>query len=192
MQFVPLRVICRTPVRRLAGSDEGGAARSLSPRTWLWVVCPFVGGLVRPGRSGAGKAGGWSVCRPPSVPWLGGPRGRGQEVALPRSVRLPLLGRHQSGLHRRRSVHGGCGLHTAPVHVRALPPECGPRGALARPRRTVGLSRSLWERAGDALGACGVWARCCSSPGVASQGGGGGGGGGSSGPVGGNTGLTSP
>ena len=77
MRFVPLHVSCPSPMRRVASS--GGATQSLSPRAWLWIVCPLVGGLVRPGRSGAGGVGGvggGAVCVP-SGAWLGGPGGRG-------------------------------------------------------------------------------------------------------------------
>ena len=108
-----------------------------------------------PGRGGA-------VCVPPSPRGVvGAPRGAGDGGSLclgPSLDPLPPPGGHQSGLHRRCPVHGGCGLHTAPVPVRALSSGCGPRGAHARGRRTTVRSRSLWEWAGGGLAARGVWA----------------------------------
>ena len=102
-------------------------------------------------RAAAGRPGG--LCAVLSGGrGRGGPGGQGGGVALPRSVPLPPLGGHQSRPHPRRSVHGGCGLHTAPVRVRALPPGCGARGAPARQCRTAGLLRSLWEWAGYGFG----------------------------------------
>ena len=103
-----------------------GAARSHSPRACPWVVCPLAGGPVRPRRCGSGGAGGGAACvRPLPGAWPGDPEGRG--VALPRYVPLPSLGWHQSRCHRRRSVHGGRGLHTAVVCVRLPTPGvvCG-------------------------------------------------------------------
>ena len=75
-------------------------------------------GLIR--RLG-GRGGGGAACVP-SLPgaWPGVPVGRG--VALPWSVPLPFLGRHQSGSLRRRSDHGGRGPHTALVRVRMSSP----------------------------------------------------------------------
>ena len=124
-----------------------------------------------------GRPGGGALCVLPSLGVVaGGPRGGGgRVVALPRSVPLPPLCGHQSGLYWRRSVHGGCGLHTALVRVCALPPGRGPRGALACRCRTAGLSRSLWECAGDSFGARGVWAWWRSPSGAAALLGGGGG-----------------
>ena len=94
---------------------------------------------------------GAACVPPPPGAWPGDPKGRG--VALPRSVPLPLLSVHQSGCHGRPSVHGGCGLHNAPVRVRVLTPGvvCGaPLCAGAGPpaRRGVCWSRRVasWGR----------------------------------------------
>ena len=165
MQSVPLRVSCPSPMCPLAGSQGGarpGPFLHLSPVPGSGSYAPSLADLcVRGGPAGGGGLGvRGAVSVPPclgGVVW-GGAGGGGQWVAPHRSVPLPPLGGHQSRLHRRSSVHGGCGLHIAPVCVLALPPRCGPRGALARQRRTAGLSRSLWEWAGDGLGRRGVWA----------------------------------
>ena len=124
------------PVRCSAHLHLGGMARSLRPRAWLLVARPLVGGPVRPGRFGAWRLEGGSVCRPPLGSWLGpgrsrSPGGGGRGVALPRSVPLPPLSGHQGRLRRRLSVHGGCGLHTAPVPVCAFSSGRGPGGAVA-------------------------------------------------------------
>ena len=112
-------------------------AWSLPPLAWLWVACPLVGGPVRPGRSAALRLGGGGGLFA-AAPWglgcvrssQGASRGRGRGVALPRSVPLPPLNGHQGALRWRRSVHGECGLHTAPAHVLALLSGHGQRGAL--------------------------------------------------------------
>ena len=80
-------------------------------------------GLCVPSWAGLGGwvlgGGGWPAGRPP---WGHGRRPRGGGVALPRWVPLPPLGGHKSKWHRRRSAHGGRGLHTVPVRVRAPTP----------------------------------------------------------------------
>ena len=116
----PLLVLPRPPA--LPGLVGGGCPSPVPPRAWLGVVCPLMGGPARPGRSGAGGSGGGGAACVPSSPeaWPGGPEGLG--VALPRSVPLPLLGGHQSGCYWCRSVHGGRGLHTAPIRVCVLIP----------------------------------------------------------------------
>ena len=97
-------------------------ARSRSPLAWHAVVCPLLSRPARPGCSGAGRGGGGGrlVCRPPQRRGRGAPR-RG--VALPRSLPLPPLGGHQSGCYWHCSVHGGRGLHTAPIRARVLIPS---------------------------------------------------------------------
>ena len=181
----PFLAVC-TPPRLLPRSRvpsdlfSGGAARSRSLRAWLGVLCPLAGGAVRPGLSGAGRGGGGAACvPPPPEAWPGGPEGRG--VTLPRSVPLPSLGGHQSGCHRRRSVHGGRGLHAAPVRVRVLTPGVvrgAPLCAGAGPPACRGHCGSrhvaAWGRV--AYGLSGV-----PPPGAAASLGGGGGAGGSPG-----------
>ena len=99
----------------------GGCGLVPFPLCLAWGRLPPCGracasGAVRR-RRGRGRR---PVCCPPRHPgaWPGGHEERG--VALPRSVPLPSLGGHQSGCHQRRPVHGGRGLHTAPVRVCVL------------------------------------------------------------------------
>ena len=130
MRFVPFRVSCLGPVRRLA-CVRGGGGGPVPPVPGLESCAPLRAGLCLRGGPAPGGVGGWGggglpVCLPPPEAWPGGPQGRG--VALLRSVPLPSLGGHQSGCHRRCSVHGGRGLHTAPVRVRVLTQGVG-RGA---------------------------------------------------------------
>ena len=130
MRFVPLRVSCPSPVRRLASSG-GGPAWSLSPRAWLWVVCALAGVPVCPGRSGArGVGGGQSVCHPPSGALLGRPgrRGAGDRSA---SVCLSAsIGQAPCALaFSRRCVRSGPPL--ASVHWRCRS-HLRPSRALAR------------------------------------------------------------
>ena len=66
-------------------------------------------------RRRGGPGGGCGLCAAPPEAWPGGPEGQG--VAPPRSGPLPSLGGHQSGCHRRHSVHGGRGLHTVQLRV---------------------------------------------------------------------------
>ena len=98
----------------------GGGLRF--PTTWLGAVCSPWGGSARLGRSSAGEWGGGGVACAPFSPTVrpGGPVGR--EVALPRSVPLPSLGRQQSGCPWPRSGHEGRGSHTAPVCAHLLSP----------------------------------------------------------------------
>ena len=158
---MPLRVFCPGPVLRLVSSR--GVARSLSPSAWLWVACPLVGGPVRRGRSGVqGWLGGGGSCRPRwgrgSVRFGQGVSGNGGlGVALPRAVPLPRLYGHQAGLLWRRSVHGGCGLHTAPGGVRALLSGRGPRGAL---RGVLVYQRVAGRQAGRLAGAAACRVHC--------------------------------
>ena len=87
------------------------------------------------------------VCR--GAAW-GGSVGR--EVALPRSVPLPSLGRQQSGCHWRRAVHGGRG---PPYHSGSCSPAFFGRdlcGALAHWRRLACSPRPPWEPAAGAGG----------------------------------------
>ena len=94
----------------------GGRPRPVSPLPGLGLrapcgVGPRVWGVPTPGGGGRGAA-----CAPSSpVVWPGGAVGRG--VVLPRSVPLPSLGRQRRGCLWRRSGHGGCGPHTAPVRA---------------------------------------------------------------------------
>ena len=74
-----------------------------------------VRGIPAPGGPGGGGGTACVLSFPES--WRGAPSGG---VALPQSVALPSLGRHQSGCYWRRSVHGGRGLQTAPIGVREL------------------------------------------------------------------------
>ena len=118
-----------------------GAGRGLAGRRWVSLA----GG------------GGGAACVPSSPEVRpGGPERWG--VALPRSVSVPSLGRQQSGCHCRRSGHGGCGPHTAPVCVRVLSPGvvraaslCAGAGSLAR-RGPRGSRRfGAWGRVAYAL-----------------------------------------
>ena len=109
---------------------------------------PRVRGAPAPGGAGGG-GGGCVPSSPEARP--GGPEGRG--VALPRSLPLPSLGGYQSGRYWRRSVHGGRGLHTAPIRVRVLMPgavRVAPLCASAGPpacRRLCGSRRlGAWGR----------------------------------------------
>ena len=164
MRSVPLCVFCLGRVRRLAclrGGQPGpvpsvpgfGSCAPLRAGLCVW------GGPASGGAGGRGGGGGGGGCVPPPMgAWPGGPEGRG--VALPRSVPLPSLGGDQSGCHRRRSVHGGRGLHTAPVRVRVWtpgvdrglplcagvgPPACrGPCGS----RRVAAWGRLAYWRSG--------------------------------------------
>ena len=86
------------------------------PRGWwkpspylAWGCAPPVGWVrgVRVPEGGLGGGMGRPVRRAPRLCGRGGSVGRG--VALPGSVPLPSLGRHQSGCHWRRSGHGGRG-----------------------------------------------------------------------------------
>ena len=136
------------------------------------------------------RGGGAAFLPPPPGAWPGAPEGRG--VALPRSVPRPSLGGHQSGCHRRRSVHGGCGLYTAPGRVRVLTQGVGrgaPLGAGAGPPAYVGHCGSrqvaAWGRV--AFGFSGILPQSAPAP----LRGGGGGGGGSPG-LGGGRGLAPP
>ena len=121
MRSLPLRVSCLGPVRRQA-CYGGGRPGPVPPMRGLRSCAPLrAGPCVRGGLAAGGAVRGWRpVCRPPQGAWPEGPEGR--EVALPRSVSLPSLGGHQSGCYRRRSVHGGHGLHTALVRVRVSTP----------------------------------------------------------------------
>ena len=131
MRSVALRVSCLGPVRRLA-CCWGGAARSLSCVPGFGSCAPLRAGLCVRGGSAPGGVGeeGQPLCRRPPGACPGGPEGRG--AALPLSVPLPSPGGHQSRCHRRRSVHGGRGLHTAPVRVR-VPTPAVVRGAPSCP-----------------------------------------------------------
>ena len=106
--FLPLSGAPSSQLRR-------GSAGSLPPCTWLRVLRPLVGSPVRPRWS---STGGGGPCAAPSQGHGWRARGGGgRVVTLPWSVPLPPLSGHQSGLHWRCSVHGGCGLHTAPACV---------------------------------------------------------------------------
>ena len=65
-----------------------------------------------------GGGGGGGLCAVPPICAAGGPVRLG--VALPRSVRLPSLGRQQSGCSGRSSSHGGDGPHIILIHARLL------------------------------------------------------------------------
>ena len=163
---------CRTPVgpchalrapprflprsRALSSLLGGGGGPVPFPPCLAGGRVPPDGRVRAPGavRRRRGAREGGAACVPSSPgAWPGCPEGRG--VALPRSVPLPSLGGHQSGCYRRRSVHRGRGLHTAPVRVRVLAP-----GVVRVAPLCAGLSAcllwSLWEQAGGGVGARGV------------------------------------
>ena len=179
MRSGPLRVFCLGLVRRLAFFRGGGGPVPFPP----WLALGRVPPCGRSCASGAvrRRGGGGAACvPPPQGAWQGGPEGRG--VALPWSVPSPSLGRHPKGCHRRRSVHGGRGLHTAPVRVRVSTPGVirgAPLCAGAGPpacRGHYGSRRvAAWGRV--AYGPSGVPPP--PPPGAAALLGGGGGGGGS-------------
>ena len=108
------------------------------------LVCTPCGGCVPRGGSVAFvcRGAGWGGGGAPYSCGRGGPVGR--QVALPRSVPLPSLGRQQSGCHWRRSVHG-VAPHTTPV--RARPP---PLGAVCAASLRVGAGSLVlrWRAAG--------------------------------------------
>ena len=149
--FLPPRVgvaraACRVLVQGAGRALPRGPCPSAFPASVpcaLWLACgrgrpgpvppvpcfrscaPLRAGLCNLGGLAPGGAGGSSLCRLPRGRGPGALRGRG--VALPRSVTLPSLCGHQSGCHRRRSVHGGRGRHFALVRVRVPTPAvvCG-------------------------------------------------------------------
>ena len=111
--------------------------------------CAPRGGPVAFVCRGAGGGGG-GVRRTPRLCGRGGPVGRG--VALPRSVPLPSLRRHQSGCHWRRAVHGGRG---PPYHSGSCSPAFSGRdlcGVLACWRGLACSPQPLWEPAAGAGG----------------------------------------
>ena len=122
----PPRVLPRSLAPfELFGGGGGGpvpfpsylAGGCVLPVGWVYASGAFE-------RRGLGWGGG-AACAPfPPTVRPGGPVGRG--VALPGSVPLPSLGRQQSGCPWRRSGHGGCGPHTAPVRARLLAPGAVP------------------------------------------------------------------
>ena len=150
MRLVPLGVSCHGPVLR-SFSVGGGMARSRRPPAWPWVACFPGGGPVCPGRSGARASGGgggescWGGgCASPlcGASWECGSARAGREswgVRVGsratggggfRSVPLHPLHGHEGwlALHCLRCIgHGGCGLHTARLCVRVLPPGRRPR-----------------------------------------------------------------
>ena len=111
--FIAVRtpcVSCLGPMRRLA-CFGGGRSGPGPPVPGFGSCAPLRAGPCV--RGGPALGGGTACVPPPPGAWPGGPEGRA--VALPRSVPLPFLGRHQSGCHRRCSVGAEHGLHTAPV-----------------------------------------------------------------------------
>ena len=151
----PFHAVCAPPCflprsRALSGLLGGGAARSLSPSTWLWVVCPLVGG---PGLGGGGGEGG---CVPSPLGGVaGGPRGaRGRSTSV-RPSDSPGRAPKQvasASLSPWRAWSPYCSGWCPRAD-----PGCGPRGVFVRRRGTASLSRSLWERAGGGVAARGVW-----------------------------------
>ena len=201
---MPLRASCPGPVLRLVWW-MGGCPVPAPPS--LALGCRLVGRPVRPGRSGAcalcvcvcvcvwgGGGGGGPVAVPPVR--LGPGRsgvleGGGRGVALPQTVPLPPSYGSQCRLRWRRSVHRGCGLHTALVRVCAVLSGRGPRGApwaaLVHRRVSGGQAGGLTGAAarqghcgngaaGDGPGARGAWAWWRSATGAAVVPGGRGGG----------------
>ena len=118
----PCPSACPAPVPCSVWGPQGGGRPVPVPPYLAWGCAPpveRVRGVRVPG--GGLGGGGRPVRRAPRLCGQGQPVGRG--VALPRSVRLPSLGRQQSVCHWRRSGHGGSGPHTAPI--RARPPSLG-------------------------------------------------------------------
>ena len=117
---LPLCESCPGPVLRLACLRGWGPVPF--PPYLAWGCALPVGWVCASGAflcRGMGWGGGGCAPCPLSVR-PGGPVGR--EVALPRSVPLPSLGRQQRECHWRRSGHGGLGPHTAPVRARLPSP----------------------------------------------------------------------
>ena len=91
--------------RAPSGLPWGGAARSLFPGTWLWVVCPLVGG------PGWGGPGGGGLCAAP-------PRGRGWRA--PRGGGSPCL-RPSLCLHWAGTKAGAIGVAQLMEGVLSIP-----------------------------------------------------------------------
>ena len=111
-----------------------------------------------------------ACCLPGGVVGPGSVKGpRGWGVGSRSSVPLPLLHGHQGWLRLRRLGHGGCGLHTAPVHVRVLLPgrclRAAPGGVLLLRQATGGPGRQGWgsatARGGGRCRPAGVSAAAC-------------------------------
>ena len=135
---------CRGPRSTCCGRGRAGVGALLCPLGVhaLWGL--RAAGRVRGVRVQGGGLGGGGAPYPPFVR-PGGPVGG--EVALPRSVPLPSLGRQQSGCHWRRAVHGGCG---PPYHSGSCSPAFSGRDLCGVLARWCGLAcspRPPWEPA---------------------------------------------
>ena len=179
--------------------SSGGGSGLVPSSPCLPLGCALVGGPVRPGRSGrlggvgGGGQGGRSVCCPPwALGWvrgrLGGLRGWGAggrfasvrcAAFLVRASRRASLASLSPGRVWSTYCSGLCPC--APVRARfergAVGRPCVPAGRLlagwqAGWRR--GLPRSLWDQAGDGLGARGAWTKWRSAGAAAFSGGRGG------------------
>ena len=151
MRSVPLRVPCPSPVRRPASSG-GAAARSPFPRTWFWVMCPLVGGPLRPGRSGARGVGGGAGFVASSLGGMaGGPQGEGARSTPVRPSAS--LGRAPKRVSSASLSSWSAWSPYCPGSCPRADPGCGRRGAFACRCGTAALSRSLWEWAVGGVGA---------------------------------------
>ena len=110
----------------LSGLLGGGAAWSLSPRTWLWVVCPLVSG---PGRGRGG--GGLCAACPRGV--AGGPRGGGGLLYLGLSLCLPWAGTKAGGIGIALLMEGVVSILSR--FVSACQPRVRPAGCSCAPAR---------------------------------------------------------